>query len=792
MLQHRKHLGQCGNFSDLAEFNTTSSRSEENEYTGSRRLGASQQCDLEIDAGKDLIMRAHWKRSLRTLVVASTFTACTIVCEYSQAQFREITPNQPKNVIDEDALEPTRQPFVPPRPEPEPADSLEEPVKLDPTSMGEPTPAMPREETPTAQPEAAVSPAKASGSEEVKPVAKSSAKPTELTDTPKTTSKTIPQDSPETVVETEQVTLENLDPFSLFARPESTEEAPSPADGTSYPMVFNGVQPGALRISDVRELWGVPAKIVETDGAEKLIYKAPGFRQVDILADGTHPDDSMLTVHSVLVHLEQPEDAIRLSEQLGLDDVIPTIVEDESGNALGVAFPERGVLFGLDENHESVTTISMEQINGELFRLRAENDELNNYTQSIADLDMALRLNDQDAHAYWLQAELYSQIGSPDKAYEAAVSAVNRSDEPLYQLTRARLLAEQGNHQRATREVAAIANNESVPDIVRARAYYILGNLKATGSNANYEQSLSAHLKAIDLAARDLNTPKVKVRRMSKDILVDSHLAVAQDIALGNFQRQEEVVPKWLLRATELAENFLKNDRGEDTLRMEIYRATLAAYSVLPGNFDASIAAEEALSEGKRLLTESLDELYQRRVQRELVETLFYASRIEHQHGRFENAATYADNATSLIDLQDDSTSRFDRYVAGQLYFLKGSLHAIHQQDHTEAVEWYNKAKPILKDESLSSLVNRTAFGELFVSMGVSYWEVGQKEVAIELTNAGTQLLQAAVQEGTVNLDALSVPYGNLATMHASLGNENDAKHYHEMMAKIDKETTTR
>ena len=76
--------------------------------------------------------------------------------------------------------------------------------------------------------------------------------------------------------------------------------------------------------------------------------------------------------------------------------------------------------------------------------------------------------------------------------------------------------------------------------------------------------------------------------------------------------------------------------------------------------------------------------------------------------------------------------------------------------------------------------------------MGVSYWEVGQKETAIELTNNGTQLLQAAVQEGILSLEALSVPYGNLATMHASLGNTNDAKHFNEMMAKVDKETKTR
>ena len=62
---------------------------------------------------------------------------------------------------------------------------------------------------------------------------------------------------------------------------------------------------------------------------------------------------------------------------------------------------------------------------------------------------------------------------------------------------------------------------------------------------------------------------------------------------MGNFQRQREVVPKWLLRATELAEEFITGDEGDETVRMEIYRTTLAVYSVLEGNFDASIARKK-------------------------------------------------------------------------------------------------------------------------------------------------------------------------------------------------------
>ena len=76
--------------------------------------------------------------------------------------------------------------------------------------------------------------------------------------------------------------------------------------------------------------------------------------------------------------------------------------------------------------------------------------------------------------------------------------------------------------------------------------------------------------------------------------------------------------------------------------------------------------------------------------------------------------------------------------------------------------------------------------------MGVSYWQVGQKKKAVDLTQAGAELIQQAVQVGALELDALSVPYGNLASMHKQLGNGGRAEHFAEMMARIEKETETR
>ena len=70
--------------------------------------------------------------------------------------------------------------------------------------------------------------------------------------------------------------------------------------------------------------------------------------------------------------------------------------------------------------------------------------------------------------------------------------------------------------------------------------------------------------------------------------------------------------------------------------------------------------------------------------------------------------------------------------------------------------------------------------------MGVSYWESGDRDTAIELTQAGAELMQEAVQTGGMEIVALAVPYGNLAAMHQHMGNGEKAKHFATMMAKVE------
>ncbi len=72
--------------------------------------------------------------------------------------------------------------------------------------------------------------------------------------------------------------------------------------------------------------------------------------------------------------------------------------------------------------------------------------------------------------------------------------------------------------------------------------------------------------------------------------------------------------------------------------------------------------------------------------------------------------------------------------------------------------------------------------------MGVSYWEVGQRQKAVELTQKGIKWMEQAVKQGTLDNSALAIPYNNLAAMHRQLGSTDQADRFQEMASRAKKE----
>ena len=110
-------------------------------------------------------------------------------------------------------------------------------------------------------------------------------------------------------------------------------------------MTFNEVTPGVTTRAEVETRWGAPAKTVEDKAGKMLIYRAPGFQQVDLIVAADSDQ-----VASVFVHLSEPLDIAQVEEHLQLEGLRAVEITDGKGTPLGRGYPERGVLLNYVAN----------------------------------------------------------------------------------------------------------------------------------------------------------------------------------------------------------------------------------------------------------------------------------------------------------------------------------------------------------------------------------------------------------------------------------------------------------
>lgn len=562
--------------------------------------------------------------------------------------------------------------------------------------------------------------------------------------------------------------------------------ATEPPKLDAQPAKFNGIQPGKSTERDVRTAWNEPKRTNSTDEGSVLTYDIEPFRSVEVqIADNA--------VTAINIELQGSLPPKRLAKQLSLDTLDAVAVTDAEGVLLGQAYPERGVLFMFappsdvvaattNSPQAAVTHVVIQPLDADAFALRAESRLLGPYEQNINDLNTALVLNPNLAHAHWLLAEIYLATGQADKAKTAADEACEIDPEnAAYQLRKAEALIALGQYDDATLGVRAVLDSETTTPIVKAQALHEMGKLAALGDAEISSKAIPFENKAIALADSLATSKNVKERRAAKEVLIEAHLSVARQIAKQDYNNKLQSVSQWIGRASGLAEDMITHDGGSVELRLLVAKESLESLASFKPSKDPGPWVAEAEQAAATLTEECSDDLWRRSVQWELGQVYFQAVRIEHL--RLQPAAALRYGQLAIENLADGAAKRQAVYdseqLVGQLYFHIGVVHAVQKQDHKTAAQWYDKALPLLAaPRPASTLLASQHDGEELVSMGVTYWQIGEKDHAIDLTLNGVELVEKAVDGGILPKKSLAVPYGNLATMYEQLGEKEDAAKY--------------
>jgi tetratricopeptide (TPR) repeat protein len=560
------------------------------------------------------------------------------------------------------------------------------------------------------------------------------------------------------------------------------------------PVKFQGMIVGASTKDELTESWGEPSETVATDDGEVLVYSIEPFKSVEVLVTRGG------VLSAIKVTLAAALDPKQLAKQLGLEEIDPVTVDDAEEVPLGQAFPERGVLFMFSESDSigpvgedglpvRVSQVVIQPLDSRAFALRAENRLQGPYEKNIRDLQTALSLDPDFAQAHWLLSEIYMSTGQADSAdAEAAAACDIEPWNAAYQLRRAQTLALLGEYDEAVHRTRAVLDRKDLTQIVHAQALHEMAKLASLGDVQIASKAIGFHTQAIEIADHLATDAERKDRRAAKQLMVEAHMWVAEEIARQAFTQKVDSLSQWVGRASGLAEEYIENDGGSVELRLLIAQRALAALASFKPTLDPAPWVAEAEEAAGTLLALYDDELWQQRIKWELGIVYHNAMRVEHSRRQTIPAISYGQKA--IEHLAAGAVSRqavhASEQLVGQLYFHMGAVHAVHQQDHTKAAQWYDKAAPLLNGpRPVSELYAPRREGEMLVSIGVTYWQLGQQSRALEVTQSGASLIEMAVEDGILAKSALAVPYTNLATMYEQMGENTNAAKYTQLAKSV-------
>jgi hypothetical protein len=463
---------------------------------------------------------------------------------------------------------------------------------------------------------------------------------------------------------------------------------------------------------------------------------------------------------------------------------------DDVGTPLSTAFPERGVTFVHRAENAALTlnrgaaaavtsdpaveAIVIRPIQAAPFLLRAETSPGRAYACRIADLETVLEYEPTSAHARWVLSSTKLAAGAAASAEKLAREAVDLDPRNAdYRLQWVRTLKYLAHYDQAVTQTRAIIEGTTATPIQRAQALEQMALLASLGSRTVQEQAIPLHNKAIALADPLATSDDPAVRIAADQLLVGAHLAIAEQIARGDFQDKQKFVAQWISRASALVEQMIEAGEADVSLRMQVAITALDAGAKLDPPIDPKLWIDEVEQAIAAMPSELDDPLAQAEVDWQMGLAYLHAAEISHRRGKADDALDYGAFADAKIGAAQDARKEMPdtQFVLGRLYFQIGAVHAVHRSDHVEACRWYDRAiEPLSRPVPVTPLAAPGQHADALVSMAVSYWETGDRERAYELTGAGVELVEQGIAEGLLTNVALEVPKNNFAAMSRALG----------------------
>ncbi|MFM8379262.1 MAG: hypothetical protein ACKOB1_08050 [Planctomycetia bacterium] len=572
-------------------------------------------------------------------------------------------------------------------------------------------------------------------------------------------------------------------------KPQAAAAPPTPRTPSETPTLaidpasFRGVLPGKTTREQIESSWGPGEAFVREDDAKGLSWAMEPFERIEV----TLVED---VVDSITIKLAEPVSLRQLATQMDIADLRTVSILDENGVSIGEVFPERGVVISVKPGTQTAIAVLLEPLDPEPFVLRAEGEVDHNSAAAVADLQYAIEIDPSHVRAHRLLLGLLCEQGRWQQAVAIADAAEKLDPVDIWtRLKHADVLLALGRIDEARAQVEGVRGVESVPPLVTAQTARMLGRVELAATPADYQKSV-AHFEEAIRKAVPLSTNQSKaIQKAARDVLLDAHLGTALAIARGTWQQKGRVIPKWISRSETLVGAVPADSPDRARLELELCRGALAAAASCAEGVESLPWVKRLLETREQLDTQIQDPWRRRQIDWEVGLGLADAIDASLKRGdasdMLENAtltAAYLERGAEQRELTDA-----DRRKVGDLLFRIGILHSLQHGAHATAVTWFDKVVPHWEGNSTFQEQGELGrLGESFVSMAISYWQVERRDDALALSRKGVDLMVEAVDREQLAERSLAVPYGNLSTMYAEQGNDEQSKTYAEMASRAE------
>jgi tetratricopeptide (TPR) repeat protein len=593
----------------------------------------------------------------------------------------------------------------------------------------------------------------------------------------------------------ESLESEQPAPPKEIARPtkeeSATEEvaAPVPAAPTESatlaidPASFRGVYPGKTTRDELEAGWGPGEQFTREDGTAGLFWDVEPFERVEVVLDDG-------VVGSIRIKLVEPVPVKQLAEQLELTDVRTVSILDEKGISVGEVYPERGVVISVKPGTQSAVALLLEPLDAEAFVLRSEGELEENTALAQADLQYAVQIDPKHVRAQRMLLVVLTDQGRWQEALAVAESVAQLDQADVWtQLKHASVLLALGRTDEARAKVEAVKAKSDIAPLVTAQTARMLGRIELSAAAPDYQAAVKHFEEAIRTTAPLVTSDSSSIQNAARDVMLDAHLGTALAIAKGTWQQKGRVIPKWITRSETLVSESKLQGLERDQIEMHLCRGALAAAAGSNEGVESLLWVKRLLEVRERLGARVKDPARRQQIDwetgRGLADALTASLARGDSSDMLENAtltAAYLERGGQRRQLSDA-----ERRDVGELLFRIGILHSLQKGDHATAVTWFDKVVPLWKDNpAFREAGDAGQLGESFVSMAISYWQVNRRDDALAISRKGVDLMVEAVDRKELDERALAVAYGNLSTMHAEEGDDEQSKNYAEMASRAE------